>query len=213
MSKYGPLKKGDKRSDGKIFWRYQNGQEVWITARKYKRYSIKVEKYYIAAREAGENVSTFPLHYQHPDTGLYFAGIYCGKRRWITYEQMLKDKCVHKLARRKYVEKQKALPPTTLKVGDRHPEDDRLYVIDKRYNQVKYGTLKQLQDRQQQQRDGQRRRAAKDRILKKKRLQAAEVIYKRGMDKNGLIFWSYSNSGREIWLQPDVYKQKQARRT
>lgn len=30
-SRFGPLRKGDVRADGKIFWSYNRGQEYWLT--------------------------------------------------------------------------------------------------------------------------------------------------------------------------------------
>ena len=114
------------------------------------------------------------------------------------------------MAKRKYDQKAKNHKPTTLKIGDRHPDNDNLFVILKYYHKITYGTKEQLEKRMILKREKDRIKAEKYRILKKKRLMYADREYRKGDEKEGLIFYRYKSTGKEIWLNEMDYKNQLA---
>jgi len=121
---------------------------------------------------------------------------------------MIHEKSRRQEARTKYNQKTMQYKRTTLKIGDQHPEENGSYVIKKYYNRLVYGTKEQLEKIVIDNREKGRLKARKYRILKKKRMLFAEKKYEKGDEKEGLVFYRYKSTGKEIWLTKAEYDKQ-----
>lgn len=208
MSKYGPLRQGDVREDGKIFWRYYKGNEYWLSKSKFKKYKKTMKRHADATSTLSKHRNRPSMYSQHPVTLLYYVGVYSGKERWVDFEALKKHKRMAAEARERYVNKQKQKPSTELKFGDRHPSDPGLWVICKQYNSITFGSYEEYLRRLAAIRECSRRKAAKYKIKREKVLRDKDNIHKRGDIKDDLIFWGYGSTCIEYWLTPEQFESK-----
>jgi hypothetical protein len=208
MSKYGPLKQGEKR-DNKVFWRYRrDGSEYWLTEAKFRKYKKTAKKHLEATSASCRHKIKPAMYSQHPVTLLYYVGTYCGKEKWIEFSALEKYKMGSSESRKRYVNKQKHQPPTTLKIGDRHPENPNLWVVCRQYNHIFFGTHDEYLRRLNITRECSRRKAMRYKIQRDKVLLNRDHVYKRGDKRDGLIFWKYGSTCIEYWLTKDQFEAK-----
>jgi hypothetical protein len=124
---------------------------------------------------------------------------------------MKNHKMVTKEARNRYIEKLKRKTPTALKVGDRHPSDQDLWVVAKYYNAVIFGTHEELTKRLEVIRERSRIKAARYKLRREKIIRNKDHSYKRGDIKDNFIFWGYNGSCSEIWLTASQFESKRQR--
>jgi len=207
VSKYGPLKRGDTKGE-MVFWTYRKDKEIWVTKEKYSAYRDKIKSYDAITRNHFKRRDHPPLFHQDPITLLYYLGRNNHKERWVDHNTMIHEKSRRQEARTKYNQKTMQYKRTTLKIGDQHPEENGSYVIKKYYNRLVYGTKEQLEKIVIDSREKGRLKARKYRILKKKRMSFAEKKYEKGDEKEGLIFYRYKSTGKEIWLSKSEYEKQ-----
>jgi hypothetical protein len=207
VSKYGPLKRGDAKGE-MVFWTYRKDKEIWVTKEKFNAYREKIKSYDATAKSHFKRRDHPPLFHQDPITLLYYLGRSNHKERWVDHNTMKHEKSRRQEARTKYNQKTMQYKKTTLKIGDQHPEENGSYVIKKYYNRLVYGTKEQLEKIVIYNREKDRLKARKYRILKKKRMSFAEKKYEKGNEKEGLIFYRYKSTGKEIWLSKAEYDKQ-----
>ena len=208
MSKYGPLKQGEKRNN-RVFWRYRrDGSEYWLTEAKFRKYKKTAKRHYNATSALCKRKIKPSMYSQHPVTLLFYVGTYCGKERWIDFEALEKHKRIASEARKRYINKQKHKPPTTLKFGDRHPENPNLRVICRQYNDITFGTHEDYLRKLKIIRECSRRKAIRYKIQRGKVLLNKDYVYKRGDKRDNLVFWKYGSTCIEYWVTPEQFEAK-----
>jgi hypothetical protein len=132
---------------------------------------------------------------------LYYIGVSsAGKEVWINkqrYENLLERR---KKYRSNYVKKLQQEPKTNLKFGDPHPDDPNLFVIIMVGNKPFFGPKERLDIRRECLRRTGVKRDIKDRHKRKQILeQLGENRIPRGAYdlETGLVFWEYSQNGKE----------------
>ena len=211
------MKEGFVREDGKIFWKKcKEKGEIWLTSEQYqkwcetrKNYRQRCAQEYYKRREKLNPMDRPYFGKYDFSRNLYYIGVSSsGKEVWVNkqrYENLLERR---KKYRSKYAQRLQEEPKTNLKLGDVHPDNPNLYVILLIGNKPFFGSKEKLAER----RNSLRRSGIKRDIkYKHKRKQILEQlgenrIHRGAYDlKTGLVFWEYSQNGKERWFPVDHF--------
>lgn len=207
-SKYGPLKRGTKRADGKIFFAYSSGREMWYDeATYYKKLSVLHAYEEKAKREFQKK--KHPILWQFdPHKKLYYAGRTGAKEKWVTEEECYTLKKKKERNHKTFRTKTKATSSNKFKVGDRHPNDNNLFYACANNHRPCWKTKTELDIYLKARRASSTKCTIRNRIRKQNILKKFKSIIKRGAEQNNLIFWDYTSLGKEIWLTPEEFKRR-----
>jgi hypothetical protein len=213
----GKYKRGFVREDGLVFARMQDGKEVWVTADSYARRENTRRAYVKKAYDAYKRRQLAkPIEDRNylgrydPYRDKYFLGLSSsGKEIWGSKDMLIRKRKMADKRRREFRERCDALEHQDKGFGQPHPTKPGLFVILRIGNKLYYGN----QDRLNQISAG-RQRSYKKRNIKYRRrrddiLRSLTVRHKRGdIGTDGLIFWEYTLTAKEIWLAPEDYAIK-----
>lgn len=211
------LKRGTKRADGKVLWKYEFGVPIYITEKQYnswentrKEYVRKCHNAYKARQLAKPPNERNFLGKYDPFSNRYFIGITsAGKEIWGTKEQLAKKRADMNIRRKKFAEKCKNLngDPSKLKFGDQHPTDPKLFVILKIGNKVYYGSKERMSEVKLSRALAYRKRNVKAQRKRKEYLDSLPQRFTRG-DKHptaDLYFWAYTQYAKEVWYTKEEF--------
>lgn len=230
------LRRGAERSDGKIFWAYRKGKkekryEIWVTKEKYEKNNLlRLQKYRLCIQKYKESQLKLPVEDRNSfgkfnsQVGLYFIRLSSkGEPKFGTLEDVYQYKIKKRKQQRNcYAKIRSRIPLPSVCLGDQHPSDPNLFVIEIRNHQVKYGPFEKLKARReklkQQSREYRQKKGAelieKYRDIRqskqKERRENTHLKFRRG-DINPITefrFWGYSSLGNEIWLPYEEFMQR-----
>jgi hypothetical protein len=231
------IRRGTVREDGKVFWAYRKTKtrtgEIWVSRDTFLKYEASRIKYsqskMMAYKKSQESLPPDERNYlgkYNPENGLYFIRVYAsGTPRYGTLEDLQNYKLKRRRQQRDCYKLNKTkIPASSVCLGDKHPNDPNLVVVEIRGHKVKYGPMQKLEKRRENIRlSGIEYRkikgkkiVEKSREIRQKKLQFLRenphLKYSRG-DLNPLTgwkFWGYSALGNEIWLHPDDFVVRRA---
>lgn len=226
------IKRGTVRADKKIFWAYKISKakkyETWLSKEKFAHYENNRKKYsstklkkYREEQAKLDPEDRNSLGKYNPENGLYYIRMNSnGKPRYGTLEQVEKFRLTRKTYQKKRYEKfLKTIPLPNVCLGDKHPTDPNLIVIEIRNNRIKYGAPEVLEKRRARIKlcgELYRKQKGKEIVQKAREIRYAKMQYlrenpslrfRRG-DTNPLTgwkFWGYSSLGNEVWLHPEEF--------
>lgn len=215
-------KEGDVREDGMVFYRYLRKKEYWVTAerleeirQKRKAYRTQCREEYKKRQAKKDAMDRNYIGKYDFSKNKYFVDISSsGKEIWLTKQQFDRFQARRKAHFIRFREKVKALPPTPFKVGDAHPDNPDLFVTRKAGNRCYWGDKVELQRQLEMRRRISRK---KNQLYKYQR----QIAFKGGrrkrgeVNEQGLIFWSYYPSMKEVWCTPEDFaarKEKEKNR-
>lgn len=227
------LRRGVVRGDGKIFWAYRTGRnkkryEIWVTKQKFDNYeSARLQKYHLCMKKYKESQAELPVDERNSfgkynsQTGLYFIRLSSkGAPIFGTLEELQTFKIQKRQQQKNWYAKIRSCTPLpTVCLGDQHPSDPNLFVVEIRNHKVKYGTLQKLQDRRNKLKKLSREYRQKKgseltkkyreirQVKQKERKENPHLKFRRG-DINPITnhrFWGYSTLGNEIWLSNEEF--------
>ena len=205
------FKCGTVREDGRVFYRYSKYKGVWLTKKEYDKRVEKRRAYqrycynsYKSMRKIKRKIGEYCIK-----RNLYFCGVSAsGKEIWRDKTFIDNLKIRQKTYRKLYYQKCKKDPATTLKSGDKHPDNPNLFVLYKRGNRLYFGNAKKLELRKKSLKKIYKKRNEKYKFIRAKKL--TQKKYKRGdkNPKNNTFFWYYSKCGNEVWLSPQEFETR-----
>lgn len=226
------IRRGTVRADGKIFWSYRKTQtrtgEIWVTKEAFEKYTLGRTHYnkkkMLNYKKNQQNLPPEERNYlgkYNPEKGLYFIRVNgSGSPKYGTLEDVAAFKKTRRQQQRNaYSQNKLQNPAPTVCLGDKHPSNPELVVVEIRGHKIKYGPLQKLKNRREKIRQtgieyrkikGQELVAKAREIRHQKQQYLREnphLKYNRG-DINPLTgwrFWGYSALGNEIWLHPDDF--------
>ena len=207
------MKIGTIREDGKVFARMQRGVQLWLTKEQYENREIKRKIYVKKCLELYKKLKKEPRSigdYDHRKN-LYFIGISSsGKEVWRSKVFLDKFRKRQDLRRKEYVKRCSDLPVKNLKFGDQNPDNPNLFVIHKVGNKCFFGNKKKLKEKKESLRITYAKRYLKSKKKKQTIMSNITVKLKRGAvrEQDNYIFFQYNRIGKEIWLNPEIYKLK-----
>lgn len=204
------MKRGTVREDGKVFAKYINGKEIWLAKEQYERREKKRKEYvrmclkaYYSRRKSIRRLG----EYDH-NKNLYFCGISSsGKEVWKQKKYYERIANAAKKSKRKYVEKCKEYPPTSLKFGDVNPLNPKEYVVLKVGNRLFFGSKQKLDEKKERIRIIYLKRNIKAKKRREEILRDKVDRKRRGDSRpeDNKLFWEYNKVGKEVWLEPEIY--------
>ncbi len=207
------MKRGYVREDGKVFARKARGKELWLTKEQYEKRELKRKAYVKKCQELYKKHRKEQRSFGDYDhkKNLYFIGISTsGKEIWRSKYFLEKRKIINNKNKKKYVNKCHELPKTSLKLFDQHPENPNLYVIHKLGNKIFFGNKKRMEEKKEKLRIIYIKRYLKAKKIRQFKLDNIANRIKRGTKHptENLIFFEYNRVGKEIWLDPNKFKEK-----
>lgn len=229
------VRRGTVREDGKVFWAYKlrknKKYEQWITREKFEQYDgVRIKRYKLLKEKYQESQDKLPPDQRNflgrcdPETGLYFIRLQTnGKPKFGTLEELENyKKNRRRLQRECYAKIKSITPPPSVCLGDKHPTDPNLVVVEIRSHKVKYGPIEKLQKRREKIKQSSviyrqlngKKIVDKYREIRQKKLQERKknlnLKFRRG-DIDPITkwkFWGYSALGNEIWIHPDEFVER-----
>jgi len=210
------MKRGTVREDGMIYFRLKKGKEEWLTKERYKEEIAKEKKYRLKCRQMyyAMRKEVFSFGQYDEKRNLYYIGISSsGKPIWRNKKFLERRIARNVISKKRYYQKCCMMPATDFKLGDPHPENPNLFVILKLGNRITWGDAKRLAEYKEKRRIWELKRDFRNKRKKAKRLEGVEKIIKgtKRPDKN-LIFWKYTDTGNEVWLEPETFAVKREHR-
>lgn len=212
------IKKHTVREDGRIFHRYMQDKEIWLTPEQFKKreQSIKnyVKKCFASYKKKQEQKNIMDRNYfgkYNFATNKYFAGITSsGKERWVSKEQLDNIKFKANERRKKFLQEQKKIEKPNLKVGDKNPENSLEVVIYFIGGKPYFSSVEHYEIIKENRRISQRKQLIKAAKIRKQVLLQLKQRIVRGTkhESENLIFWCYGSTGKEIWLPAQEYDKR-----
>lgn len=210
------FKQGFVREDGIRFWCYRDGKEVWISEDSYQMRRENRLQYRRRVRQIGLEKLKRKNPMDQPYLGkydfsrnLYFLELGSnGKEVWGTKQQLEQFKKRRRIGNNRYIDRCALLPDLKLKHSDPHPDNPNLFVLRKVRNKCFFGTAEELakvlEQRRITSRKGKQLRKHKRRLAM---LKLGADRLKRGVERDGKIFWEYTATGREKWTTPQQFSE------
>jgi hypothetical protein len=212
------IKRGTVREDGKVFWVYRKGKEVWATKEQYdKRENTRKAYVRMCQQEYRKSQAKKLLHERNYlgkydcSRNLYFISIStAGKEVWGTKFQLEKYRKRLNDRRKDMTEKLKKLQ-TNLKFGDPNPNNSEEFVCYFIGKKPYFGSVKKLEERKKSRAISYRKL---DMFYRTKRMMAMQALSKRLRrgavnQETGLLFWEYNEAGKEKWFSEEEFKVRQ----
>lgn len=211
------MKEGFVREDGKVFWKNcKKKGEIWLTQEQYKKWCETRSKYrqrcaeeYYKRREKQNPMDRAFFGKYDFSRNLYFVGISsAGKEMWVNKERFENILQRRKKNKSNYIKRLQKAPETNFKFGDQHPNDNNLYVYLIVGNKPFFGTKDKLEKRRKSLRKTGILRDIKYKHKRKDILErlGEKRIHRGAYDlETGLVFWEYSQNGKERWLPVDHF--------
>jgi len=212
------IKRGTVREDGKVFWVYRKGKEVWTTKEQYDKRENTRKAYVRMCQQEYKKLQVKKLSHERNYVGkydysrnLYFMSISTsGKEVWGTKFQLEKYRKRLNDRRKDMSERLKKLQ-NDLKFGDPNPNNPQEFVCFFIGKKPYFGSAKKLEERKKSRAISYRKL---DMFYKTKRMMVLQALNKRLRrgainQENGLIFWEYSESGKEIWFVKEIFDERQ----
>ena len=209
------IKRGTVREDGKVFWVYRKGKEVWATKEQYdKRENTRKAYVRMCQQEYKKMQAGKPPHERNylgkydSSRNLYFIRVStAGKEIWGSkfqlneYRKRLND-------RRKDMTKRLNELQTNLKFGDPNPNNPKEFVCFFIGKKPYFGSAKKLEERKKSRAITYRKLDMFYRTKRMFALHALEKRIRRGTvnEETGLIFWEYNEAGKEKWFSKEEFK-------
>ena len=208
------MKRGTVREDGKVFARMLNGKELWITKQQYEKREKKRKEYvrrciqaYYRRRKSIRRIG----EYDH-QRNLYFCGVTSsGKEIWANKKFYEIRKKIIIRSKKKYVERCKSnYEPNNLKIGDVNPNNPNEYVVHKIGNKVFFGSISRLKEKLEKRKIIYMKRYIKAKKIRQHILKNIENRKRKGdsRQEDNKLFWEYNRTGKEIWLDPEIFHIK-----
>jgi chaperonin cofactor prefoldin len=212
------IKRGTIREDGKVFWVYRKGKEVWATKEQYEKRENTRKAYVRMCQQEYKKLQVKKLSHERNYVGkydysrnLYFMSISTsGKEVWGSKSQLEKYRKRLNDRRKDMTQRLKEFQ-TNLKFGDPNPNNPEEFVCFFIGKKPYFGSAKKLEERKKSRAISYRKL---DMFYKTKRMMVLQALNKRLRrgainQENGLIFWEYSESGKEIWFVKEIFDERQ----
>jgi len=209
------IKRGTVREDGKVFWVYRKGKEVWATKEQYDKRENTRKAYVRMCQQEYRKSQAKKLPHERNYLGkydcsrnLYFISIStAGKEVWGTKFQLEKHRKRLNDRRKDMTKRLKELQ-TNLKFGDPNPNNPEEFVCFFIGKKPYFGSAKKLEERKKSRAISYRKLDLFYRTKRTMALQALNKRLRRGTinEETGLIFWEYNEAGKEKWFSEEEFK-------
>jgi hypothetical protein len=206
-SKYGPLKRGDVHADGKIFFSYREGRELWYDREMYDHTINRLKEYERKCRMVYAKKKRPKIGFYDLNTNLYCLGRNGAKERWVSIEEYEIWKKRRRRIQIKHEENNKKKYGQDIRytVGQRHPENHDLYFCCYSHGKPLWRDLEGYKTYLKDARERTARSARKGRARKEMILRKIKNKLKRGFVKDGLLFWDYDSYGKPIFISEQEF--------
>lgn len=210
-------KRGTVREDGMVFARMLRGKEIWLTKESYERRENTRKKYVRACADAyKERQVKKPIEDRNylgrydPYTDKYFLGVTSsGKEIWGSKQRLAHIRNSQNIRRKRFAQRCLKHNDPSMSVGEPHPTIKGLFVILRIGNKLYFGDKERLEQKIASRKRSYYKRDIKYRHKRKLLLKDMAHKHKRGdIRADGLIFWEYRLSMKEVWLTPEDFRVK-----
>jgi len=210
FSKYGPLKRGDVGPDGRIFFAYSGGREMWYDEKRFKE-KLKITKNYETRdKEIFDNKEHPPLWHYSLDTRLYYVGRNGAKERWVSFNEYVIIRKRRERIDKDYKDRCSKLERVTYNFGDPHPDNPNLFFAYHTHNKPCWKDRDSLGEFAKSRREVAGRCVRKCRIRRDRILRKVDDRVKRGTIVDNKVFWDYDTYGKESWLDIAEYERRKS---
>ena len=208
FSKYGPLRRGDIGPDGRIFFAYSDGREMWYDEKRFNE-KVKISKdYETRAVEFFNTKEHPPLWYYDFHKKLYYVGRISSKERWVEYNEYLIIRKRRERARERHKARCAKLEIVPYNFGDPHPSDPGLFFAYYSHNRPCWKDPEGLINFVEARKESAGRSTRKIRIRREKIIHKITDKIKRGTVIDGKAFWDYNSYGKGIWIDVAEYERR-----
>ena len=208
FSKYGPLKRGDVGPDGRIFFAYSGGREMWYDEERFKEKMKITKDYDVRDKEIFDSKEHPPLWQYSLDTRLYYVGRNGAKERWVGYNEYNIIRKRRERINTDYNDRCAKLEKSPYNFGDPHPDDPKMFFAYYTHNKPCWKDRDSLEEFAKSRREVAGRCVRKCRIRKERLLNKVDQKIKRGTVMDGKVFWDYSTYGVEMWIEAAEYERR-----
>lgn len=208
MSKYGPYKRGDRHPDGRIFYCYHHGKEMWCDPERYERKLKTAQNYDKACKEYYGKKEHPPMFFYDIIRKQYYVGRSGTKERWVNYDEFVKIRKARDLKDKKFREKRRLVKKIAYKRGQQHPDNPELFFVAYNSGKALWMNAEEYSKSMTARRESSGQCTRKGRIRKQNILKKIKNKYRRGEKKDGKVFWDYTTYGIEVWLEPEVFQKR-----
>jgi hypothetical protein len=209
-SKYGPLKRGDIGSDGRVFFAYSSGREMWYSEERFKEKLKTCKNYEVRDREVFDKKDHPPLWFYDLNKRLYYVGKNGSKERWVAYGEYLTIRRRRERIGEEYKNRCDKLEKIPYNFGDPHPSIPGLFFAYHTHNKPCWKDRVNLEKYAKSRREVAGRCVRKCRIRKDRVLRKIDNRVKRGTILDGKVFWDYNTYGRETWIELAEYERRKS---
>jgi hypothetical protein len=210
FSKYGPLKRGDVGADGRIFFAYSGGRQLWYDEKRFNE-KVKICKdYETRDKELFNTKEHPPLWYYDFHKKLYYVGRTSSKERWVDYNEYLLIRKKRDGIRKRHKARCAKLKKEPLNFGDPHPSKPGLFFAYYTHNRPCWKDPEGLKKHVEARRETAGRCVRKCRIRRDRILLKVDNKVKRGTIIDGKVFWHYNTYGREVWIELAEYERRKS---
>lgn len=208
FSKYGPLQRGDVGSDGRVFFAYSGGREMWYDRKRFEEKLKTVKNYGVRDKEEFDRKEHPPLWHYNLETKLYYVGRNGAKERWVSYNEYIIIRKRRERIDREYQNRCAKLERLPYTFGDPHPDNPNLFFAYHTHNRPCWKDRDSLEEFAKSRREVAGRCVRKCRIRKDRILLKVDNKIKRGAVVEDKVFWDYDTYGKESWIEVVEYERR-----
>lgn len=208
FSKYGSLQRGDVGPDGRVFFAYSGGREMWYDRKRFEEKLKTVKNYGVRDKEEFDRKEHPPLWHYSLETKLYYVGRNGAKERWVSYNEYIIIRKRRERIDREYQNRCAKLERLHYTFGDPHPDNPNLFFAYHTHNRPCWKDRDSLDEFAKSRREVAGRCVRKCRIRKDRILLKVNNKIKRGTVVEDKVFWDYDTYGKESWIEVVEYERR-----